>query len=278
MKSVCTCSRVVRTASVVVLALNLAVSARAQEADATTSSDPQTTVDDTVSPAQFKTIEDPVPAKRKKTARANPYDPVGLRLGSFTLYPTLELSGVADSNLARSSTAPKHDIGLGVKPGFRLQSDWSRHELVVSSSADVLHYLDNSDLSTRSATAAARLRLDIRHDVTAETDISYGLTSDGASNSEVPDTAIGNRTTQTYGAALAVTHDGGVVALKAKAAAARSVYSDVKLSGGGTEDNGDRNYTEYELSLRGSLNTGATLRPFAEAAYVPRNVIHKVCV
>ncbi|MFO1032910.1 MAG: outer membrane beta-barrel protein [Hyphomicrobiales bacterium] len=279
MKSVSTRSRVVRTASLLVLALSLAVSARAQEVDDLRLAASQDNGDDTMvdapppPPAELATIssaDDPVPTKRKRTAALRPYDPTGLRLGAFTLLPTLEVNAVADSNVARASSGAKQDVGIGLKPGFALQSNWQRHELTAKASAEMLHYLDNSDLSSKAANALVHLRLDARRDLTADLETSYALTSEGASDSEVPDTAIGNRTTQTFGGSLAVTHDGGIVAVSGRAGATHSIYSNVALSGGGTEDNSDRNYTEYELALRGSVSTGSALKPFAEVAYVPR--------
>jgi hypothetical protein len=258
-----------------VLALSLAVSARAQEAVDPANQDVAQSTDDTpadMAPVpRLKTIrDDTVVVRKKRKPVTDPYEATGLRLGSFKVLPKLEVGAVGTSNVGASSTAAQSDMGLRLKPSMTLSSDWSRHELTAKASAEFLHYLDNSDLSSQNADVSAALRLDLRHDLTGRLESQYALSSQGASNTEVPDTAVGNRKTQSFGASTSLTHDGGILALTGKAGFSRSVYSDVQLSGGGTEDNSDRDYTEYALSLRGSLNTGATLRPFAEVAYTPR--------
>lgn len=221
-------------------------------------------------PAIAKVPEAPPVAPRRKVAAGDAFEPAGLDLGGFRLYPTLELGTAATSNVASSPTNRKADVGLRVKPGLRLESDWSRHQFTASGSAELLEYLDNSKLSTSNGSAQAALRLDVRHTTHADFDASYTLASTGAENSEVPDTAVGDRRDQTIGASAAITHDLGGVELRLRGGAVRNVYGDVKLSGGGTEDNKDRNYTELSASARAALKTGAVFEPFVEAAYEPR--------
>ena len=87
---------------------------------------------------------------------------------------------------------------------------------------------------------------------------------------EVPDTATGNRLSHEIRGSVGVTHEAGFADLQVKSGLRREMFEDVDLSGGGKEDNSDRNYTELALSLRGTFNRGAVIRPFAEVAYTPR--------
>ena len=213
--------------------------------------------------------DDAVPPPRRRRVVEDPYAPTGIDLGAFQLFPTLEIGSVTTSNVARNST-PESDVGLRLKPGLKLESDWVRHQLRFSAAADVLRYLDNNDLATTNGSVDSALRLDIRRDTRADLAASYSLTSTGAENSEVPDTAIGARVDHTLAASAALTHNWGALEGTAKLGLTRNLFGDVALVGGGSEDNSDRAYTEVSASLRGSLKTGALLQPFAEVAYEPR--------
>ncbi|SOB81104.1 hypothetical protein SAMN06297144_1399 [Sphingomonas guangdongensis] len=63
--------------------------------------------------------------------RARPdYDPIGGRIGSFFLYPRLDLTGYYTSNLrAQDNNDAISDVFLDVRPSARLASVWSRHSL-----------------------------------------------------------------------------------------------------------------------------------------------------
>lgn len=222
-------------------------------------------------PLSAITVEDDAepPPRRRRRVVEDAYAATGLDLGAFQFFPTLEIGAVTTSNVGRNK-AGDADIGLRLKPGFRLEGDWVRHQLSLSGSADVLRYLKHADLAATAGSLEGSFRLDIRRDTRADFTFDYGLTSTGAESTEVPDTATGARIDQTIGVSAALTHDLGPLEGSFKFGLTRNMFGDVKLTGGGTEDNSDRDYTEISTSLRGSLKSGGLLRPFAEVAYEPR--------
>ena len=223
-----------------------------------------------VRPSPITVADDPVvEPRRKRRVEEDAYAATGLGVGAFQLFPTLEIGSVLTSNVARTKKTDA-DFGLRLKPGFRLESDWVRHQLTLSGSADFLRYLEHNDLATTGAALDSSFRLDVRRDMRADFTVNYGLTSTGAESTEVPDTAEGARKDQTFGVSAALTHDVGALEGSFKLGVTRNMFGDVSLTGGGTEDNSDRDYTEISASLRGSLKTGALLRPFGEIAYQPR--------
>ena len=217
------------------------------------------------------TVEDdaePAPRRRRRVFE-DAYAATGLDLGAFQFFPTLEIGTVTTTNVGRNK-AGDADIGLRLRPGFRLESDWVRHQLSLAGSAEVLRYLEHSDLAASTGSLDGSFRLDIRRDTRAEFTFDYGLTSTGAESTEVPDAATGARIGQTLGATAALTHDLGPLEGTIKFGLTRNMFGDVALNGGGSEDNSDRDYTEISASLRGSLKSGGLLKPFAEVAYEPR--------
>jgi len=214
--------------------------------------------------------DDVQPPKRKLAAETvDSYAAPGLRVGAFTLFPELKTSGVVTSN-AQGTAGGTSDTVLEVRPSLRLESDWVRHKFTMSGDATLERFAKNEDLSSESGSAAAALRLDVRRSTYVDLDVKYELQSTGNESSEVPATAIGKRRDHTLSGFAALNHDVGGTELRLKLGAERRLYDDVELSGGASEDNGDREYTAYTVALRGALARDAVLTPFVEAAYEPR--------
>jgi hypothetical protein len=220
---------------------------------------PITIGDDNVLPPKRKVADD----------TQDPYAAPGLRLGAFMFFPEVKFGGLITSN-AQGSAGGSSDIAAEIVPSFRLESDWLRHKITMSGNATIERFAKYEELSSESGALEATLRLDVRRATTADLELKYELESSGGQNSEVPATAIGKRRDHTLSGSAAVTHDAGWAEVRLKLGAERHLYDDVELSGGGSEDNGDREFTAYTAALRGTLERGAILSPFVEAAYEPR--------
>ncbi len=220
-------------------------------------------------PPQFASPDDEAVQRRRTRDAGDPFAAQGIRMGAFLLYPQVEIGAMATSNAGSRSDDQEGDVALSVKPALRLESNWSRHHLNIAASAETLRYLSNDDLSTKDASVDANLRLDVRQSLQANLDFGYALSSTTGGDSEVPDTATGNRIDQAWRGGAALTRS-GLIEGRVRAGFNRLTYGDVDLSGGGTEDNSDRNYTEFDLSARATFNTAARVQPFVEVAYTPR--------
>ena len=213
-------------------------------------------------------IQLPKPKKRKLSADA--YAAHGIGSDVFRFYPTLEIGAVATSNVNRSSAHGKSDVALRLRPGVSFASNWSRHSWTGSANADFLRYRDTETQSSSTAYAQTALRLDIHHDTRANLAASYSRNAIASGANEVPLTALGSRVDQNMTASATLEHDVGSLSTQLRLGLSRNVYGKVDLSGGGIEDNSDRDYTEVSALLRGSLNRGAVINPYGEIAYEPR--------
>jgi len=78
--------------------------------------------------------------------RARPdYDPVGVPVRSFRLYPELAVSAAYDSNIFATRDNEVDDHGYIVAPTLLLQSDWTRHNLETGASLQSVYYSDYSE-------------------------------------------------------------------------------------------------------------------------------------
>ena len=209
-------------------------------------------------------IRRPLP-KRKLPAVVDPYAPLGLRAGSFDLFPAVELIGGYDSNPGRSPNAKSASL-YTIAPEFRAQSNWSRHELKADLRGTYTGYSPDQTptLSRPNFTG----KIDGRIDVTHSTRIDLGgrvLVATDAPNS--PNLPAGIDKLPIY------TTIGGTAGLgqrfnrfdvSIKGDVERTAYQDSKLLDGSTASNEDRNYDQYGGRLRGGYELSPGLTPYVE--------------
>jgi hypothetical protein len=224
----------------------------------------------TRAPTQITIGDDSTDTPRRRRSTVDPYAAQGLPAGAFRLFPSLEIGTVISSNARRSSSNAEADVGLRVKPQLRVESNWVRHSLTGSASFEAQQFLDNTDIKTASGSVQGALRLDVRRTTTSDIDWSYTATSTGIEDNDLPDTATGARLDHTIAANAGVTHDFGGLDGRLRFGVSRNLFGDVDLTGGGTEDNKDRNYTQLSIAARAALRTGGKIQPFGEVAYEPR--------
>lgn len=213
------------------------------------------------------------PVKREPVA--DPYAPVGSRIGGVIYYPSLHVGTVVTSNVEQAASGKESAVGLRLNPSLRFESDWVRHSWTGEAHYDGVRYVEQKDLDTHEADVFTRLRLDIRRHTRAEFDAGYNLEQTGLADSEVPATAVGYRTEHLINTAAALIRDFGPLETRVKAAVSGKLYDDVELSGGGTEDNADRDYATPSLSLRATYIHPPVIKPYLQAAYEPRHYFRK---
>ena len=212
------------------------------------------------------------PPRRKPQPRIiDPDKATGYDDGAFQLKPSLEIGTVVTDNVNLSSTNRQTDIGLSLKPSLAFQSEWPRHNWRGSVNAEWLNYLATPSASTLTGTAETTFRLDIRHTTYADFTANANVTSTSAGASEVPNGAVGRRQDWNLGTTAAINHDFGPMQGQLKLGVTREAFGNVTLSGGGVENNADRNYIEPLLSLRGTWGAPvARLKPYVELTYDQR--------
>jgi hypothetical protein len=225
----------------------------------------------TVPPLSRITLGDDeeAPVRRRRVAE-DPYAQQGIRSGAFLLLPSLETGAVWSSNVRHANSNARSDVGLRIKPQLRFESDWVRHSLTGTVSLEGQQYVRDDDIRSLNGSADAQLRLDFAQGLRGEIDVNYSATSTGLESSELPATATGSRLDHAMGASVAAIQNFGQLDGTLRLGMERNIFGDVKLTGGGKEDNSDRNFTALTLSARVALANGGKLQPYAEVAYVPR--------
>ncbi len=219
---------------------------------------------------QSAPLPPPPPPPQREAA---PFEPVGIRAGSFRLFPVLEITGDISDNVRTDANNKLNDIGLRIAPALRLESNWIRHSLNFNASGETVFYRKASDINSNTFTASTDLRLDIRRDVNLQNTLTFQLNETSSASSEVPGTAIGNRSDYQLTYTSALTSRFNRLVANVTGGLEWLFFDDVKLAGGGRENNADREYIEPSARLRLGYEISPAITPFVEAGYNPR--IHK---
>lgn len=184
-------------------------------------------------------------------SRSRPeYDPLGVRLGGFYLFPQLNVFETWNDNIFASKNDEKSDFITNVAPAMSLQSDWGRHALNFSAGSNSALYSTYTRQDYTEYFANANGRADISNDSALFAGGGYAHrflfpgTPDfqGAARQPTPyNTGNGFlQFNQNFGRIRTVT--GGEIE--------RIVYDDDTLQDGSKASNADNDRTNYTGSVR----------------------------
>lgn len=89
------------------------------------------------------------------------FDALGIRAGSFLLFPSLTGSVRYDDNIFADADDEEDDIIYGILPALEAQSQWSRHSLALRADVDAGIYTDNDDSNYVDYGISALSRIDV---------------------------------------------------------------------------------------------------------------------
>jgi hypothetical protein len=240
-----------------------------------------------------------VPVHRRAPVLGDPYAPIGVRSGSFILFPALELSGGYDSNPLRLRDGPGAGL-FTVAPELSLRSGWLRHSLTADFRGSYTAYsrrFDNVGTTTTSSTSlldcgcgdfttlassgivssgvprsldrpSLESRVNGRLDVhdRSHADVE-GRFSVGTDNPGSPNIAAGLARLPIYtrlGGSLGYTQNFNRFDVTVKGGVDRILYEDSSLTDGSTASNEDRQFQQLSAAVRVAYELTPWMKPFAE--------------
>jgi hypothetical protein len=103
------------------------------------------------------------------------YDPLGIRLGSFIVHPSVGVAETYDSNIFATQTGAVSDFYFTGSPGVSIASDWNRHSLAFTANGQFKQYASHSSENVNNATTDLRGRYDISNGQYFIADGGYAL-------------------------------------------------------------------------------------------------------
>ncbi|MGH6726159.1 MAG: outer membrane beta-barrel protein [Pseudolabrys sp.] len=206
------------------------------------------------------------PKKRKAHSEPeDPYAPVGVRAGAFTLFPAIEFIGGHDSNPAR---VPGGGSALlyTVAPELQVQSNWSRHELKADLRGSYTGYDPDTTptLSRPNFNGKVDGRIDVTHDTRIDLNGRLLVATDNPGSPNLQAGIAKLPVYTTFGGSAGLGQQFNRLDLSVKGDVERTVYQNSQLTDGTTASNEDRDYNQYGGTLRAAYELSPGVKPYVE--------------
>lgn len=129
---------------------------------------------------------------RNVTVRERPrpdFDAIGLRAGSFLVYPKIEISAAYEDNIFALPTNEQDDTVVSLAPSIAAVSQWSRHELQGFARANAYRYADFGAQDSETYSVGASGRLDVQRGTFLKLAISHDNLVEPRSSASSPQNA-----------------------------------------------------------------------------------------
>jgi hypothetical protein len=203
---------------------------------------------------------DPLVTDRRpaRLFRLEPYDPVGIAIGSFVLFPETEINGLWTSNVLDSPKA-QSDVAAEERSKTRLVSDWSVHAVELRATNLLSFYDEFTSEDDRAWSIEGRGRLDVTRRTNVQALLLHDLHQE--SRTAIDATGVGPRPDVTTNeAAMSINHRFYRLSLQL-----RGSLTDVEYSKTAADLGEDRNSTTVEETVRAGWEFKPQFALFTEA-------------
>lgn len=183
--------------------------------------------------------------------RARPgYDPVGIRAGSFMLFPTASVGESYNDNIYATNNNTVDDFITTLSAGISANSVWGRHALSLSGGVTQQLYADKSDEDRFNWNLGGAGRLDIARDTALNASARYAQLHEDRGNPNTPTTSQEPIEYDLFNAATDLSHRFNRVNASVGFEYTNYDYKDATTLGGANIDQDNRDRDEYTETAR----------------------------
>jgi hypothetical protein len=206
-------------------------------------------------------IEPPRP--RRTPVEDEPFAPAGVRVGSFVLRATLDISeGYAD-NPSNASGGGRGSWFTVIAPNVAFRSDWARHEVQGEIKGSYTAYSNASGLDRPDGAAVLRGRIDVTSTTRIELEGNARVWTEYPGSPDAISTAVRLPLVYSLGGTAGVVHRLGRLELGVWGGVEHSTYQSALLDTGAWFDLSFRDFTVYSTRVRVGYDMNG-LKPFVE--------------
>ena len=206
----------------------------------------------------------------------DPFAPLGIRVGSFLLFPELSAETVYSDNIFLSSSNPQSDWALEFTPLLIVRSDWNRHSLTGAIRGIRSYYERFSTENEETFAAALSGQIDIRRNTNLVVEASYSQSLGDRSDTDFPSDSAERPQERTQDVSLEGNHTFNRLTLTLRGEIREEEFDDGKRIDGSIINNGDRDFTERRLTGRVAYEFQPGVAAFAEASTNERNFAERI--
>lgn len=213
---------------------------------------------------QIEDIDPILDRRPRRLYRFEPFDPTGIPLGSFVVFPELEVAGVANRNVLKSPKSPKSDVAVDTRPSVRVVSNWTRHALEFRASGDFNGHAEFPSENDRAYHLEMRGRYDFSRFTNVQAEVSRDVTQESRQVLEASRTGPRSDVTVDRVAATANQRFNRLT-LQLRGSVSEVGYEVPQTASGVAFRISDRDYRNATETLRASWEFKPTLFAFIEA-------------
>ncbi|MFC5552664.1 outer membrane beta-barrel protein [Methylobacterium iners] len=193
------------------------------------------------------------------------YAPLGLRLGTFTILPSIQQSIGYDTNPEQvTRQRARGSVALRTEAELNFRSDWSASELAGELRGGYLDFPDNQAASRPNGAGNVRLRLDANRDTRVDVEGRFLLETQRAGSPDLNATVSSRPLIASYGTTVGVTENFNRLQLSLRGLVDRSEFEDARLSNGTVLSQADRNLNQFGLRVRAAYEISPVISPFID--------------
>jgi hypothetical protein len=213
-----------------------------------------------------------IKAKPRPKVELNPYDPVGIGIGSLRLTPFIETSTGYDSNPDRlsSTSNPTGSKLFRADGGFKLRSDWARDDFQADMRLGYVDYVDYQQANRPDGAGSFVGRYDVTRDTAIDVAGHFNLDTQRpgapAISSGLPNVTVTNRPIIfSAGVSAGATEKFDRLEVSLRGSFDRTIYQNAYYSDGSTLNLAGTDYNDYGVTGRVAYEVSPNLKPFVEA-------------
>jgi hypothetical protein len=219
-----------------------------------------------INPAEI----DSPPDEDSVVGRSRPeYAAQGIPLGAFRLYPAFGLSAAYDDNVLRTQSDDKSDYFFDFAPEMVLRSQWSRHFLGLTASADHYQYAKYSSETRTDWDVAGTGRFDISTGTDVSAQLQHISTHELRNSPDQIDAAEPTPYQRSL-ARLAFAYNPFRIGVRFTADYVRTTFDSTKTLEGTLHNNDDRNRDDYSANVTALYEFSPGYAFFVRPAYEKR--------
>lgn len=178
---------------------------------------------------------------------ADTYAPEGMPFGSFRLFPELIITALYSDNPSASQDNGPGDNALVVRPGFSLQSNWSRHQLSLQGQLTKGYYEELTSENIEEWFLAINGRLDIQQNHFVELESRFDVTQGDRGDVDNLNSDSDRANTETFLFAGTYNVQVNRLTFRVRGELINNDFEDVSNGVGGTINNDDQDYLQHNL-------------------------------
>jgi hypothetical protein len=203
------------------------------------------------------------PPRRPLAPVQDPYEPPGLRVGTFLLRPSLEVARGYDSNPTHRPNGASSAF-VRVAPELQIRSQWSRHQFDANLRGSYIGYDTLASANQPFVDAKTSSRIDVSRDTRIDFESRLLLSTDYPGSPNLQADLAKLPVFLSYGGTAGLTQRFNRLELTAKVNSERTSYLDSQLTDGTISSNHDRDFNQYGAALRASYEVMPGVKPFVE--------------